>query len=128
VSFLTADEPDDADVDLAAVGYRCDHGDCTYTTPEFPAYRNHLTRTHNVQLLQAEPWMADGACRNHPDAPWLWFPHQGGDTDTPKAICAGCPVRQQCLTYALDTNQTYGVWGGTSERERRRIRKQRRAS
>jgi WhiB family transcriptional regulator, redox-sensing transcriptional regulator len=40
-----------------------------------------------------------------------------------KAICAGCRVRQQCLDYAISTHQPHGVWGGTSERERRMLRR-----
>ncbi len=45
-----------------------------------------------------------------------------------KAICAACPVRPDCLTFALDTGQVYGVWGGLNEDERRALRRQRRAS
>ena len=45
-----------------------------------------------------------------------------------KAICARCPVRLDCLDYALDIDQTYGVWGGLNEDERRALRRQRRAS
>ena len=45
-----------------------------------------------------------------------------------KAICAGCPVRDACLAYALDTGEAYGVWGGLSEDERRALLRQRRAS
>jgi WhiB family redox-sensing transcriptional regulator len=45
-----------------------------------------------------------------------------------KAICAGCPVRLECLAYALDSGEAYGVWGGLSEDERRAMRRQRRAS
>ena len=45
-----------------------------------------------------------------------------------KAICAGCPVRLECLAYALDSGEAYGVWGGATEDERRAMRRQRRAS
>ena len=45
-----------------------------------------------------------------------------------KAICAGCPVRDACLTYALDAGEAFGVWGGLTEDERRALRRQRRAS
>lgn len=38
-----------------------------------------------------------------------------------KAMCARCPIRQRCLDYSIDSHQAYGVWGGTSEDERRRI-------
>jgi WhiB family redox-sensing transcriptional regulator len=45
-----------------------------------------------------------------------------------KAICAGCPVRPDCLAYALDTRESYGIWGGLNEDERRAMLRQRRAS
>ncbi len=57
--------------------------------------------------------------------PDLFFPERGESTDEAKAVCASCTVREQCLKYALDTGQKHGIWGGTSERERRRIRRQR---
>jgi len=43
-----------------------------------------------------------------------------------KAVCARCPVREACLEYALETDQPFGVWGGTTEAERRSIRRRRR--
>ena len=39
-----------------------------------------------------------------------------------KAICSGCPVRQECLDYALDSRQAYGIWGGKTPTERRRMK------
>jgi WhiB family transcriptional regulator, redox-sensing transcriptional regulator len=50
------------------------------------------------------------------------------DAAAAKAICGGCPVRQPCLEHALATREREGVWGGTTERERRRIVRQRRKS
>ena len=67
-------------------------------------------------------WMTDGACRDmNPD---LWFPSRGEDWSTPKAICATCRVRLLCKEYAIEHRER-GVWGGTSEKERRDIRRQR---
>jgi WhiB family redox-sensing transcriptional regulator len=57
--------------------------------------------------------------------PSLWFPEKGGPTREAKAICRGCEVRETCLEYALETGQRWGIWGGLSEHERRRIRRQR---
>lgn len=58
----------------------------------------------------------------------LWFPERGENTaPLAKAICAECPVRIQCLNYALDNNEKHGIFGGTDPRERRRMRKQRAA-
>ena len=74
-------------------------------------------------------WRQLAECR-HAD-PELFFPvsASGRSLDQitqAKAICAGCPVRRQCLAFALDTRQGHGVWGGMSEQERRlRARKRR---
>lgn len=65
-------------------------------------------------------WMAQAACRNvKPD---LFFPERGVDCGDAKRVCFGCPVRAECLQYALDNGMRYGIWGGTSERDRRRMR------
>jgi WhiB family transcriptional regulator, redox-sensing transcriptional regulator len=69
-------------------------------------------------------WMAAGDCRNHPPA--VFFPSDGVGVDRARRICAGCEVSAQCLEYALENRIDHGVWGGTSERERRRILKRRR--
>jgi WhiB family redox-sensing transcriptional regulator len=76
----------------------------------------------------AHAWAAKGACR-HAD-PELFFPvAPGGPALTQlaraKDICAGCPVRTQCLEFALETGQDFGVWGGASEEERRLMRRER---
>lgn len=52
-----------------------------------------------------------------------WFPDAGGSTREAKRICADCPVRLQCLNYALKRNEPFGIWGGLSERERRKVRR-----
>jgi len=60
--------------------------------------------------------------------PTLFYPEQGAngrDVDAAKVVCSGCTVRQACLDYALDNYEKIGIWGGTSERERRRIRRHR---
>ena len=69
-------------------------------------------------------WMADGVCRDHPPA--AFFPSDGVGVDRARRICATCPVVDRCLEYALVNRIDHGVWGGTSERERRRILKRRR--
>lgn len=68
-------------------------------------------------------WMADGAC-NSTDLS-LFFPERGDSVTAAKAICAACTVRDTCREYALDHGIKHGIWGGTSERDRRRIRRQR---
>ena len=68
-------------------------------------------------------WMARGLCRGQVTD--LWFPSQGGDLETPKAICELCPVLAECRAYALARPALMGIWGGTSDRERARMRKAR---
>ena len=58
----------------------------------------------------------------------LFFPDRGEPTRHAKQVCQGCEVRAECLAYALATGQKFGVWGGTSERERRALRSRRRSS
>lgn len=58
--------------------------------------------------------------------PELFYPQKGDSLEPAKRICASCPVQRDCLQYALEHNERYGIWGGTSERERRRLRRARR--
>ena len=69
-------------------------------------------------------WMAEGKCRDVP--PSVFFPSDGVGVDAARKICADCPVKAPCLEYALLNRVDHGVWGGTSERERRRILRRRR--
>lgn len=69
-------------------------------------------------------WRAYGACVS--EDPELFFPTRGEDTSAAKAICAHCPVKDVCLEVAIVNGEKFGIWGGLSERERRRLRKARR--
>ncbi len=71
-----------------------------------------------------ESWRLDGLCAE--TDPEAFFPEKGGSTRDAKRVCAGCPVRLECLEYALGNDERFGIWGGLSERERRRVRLQRR--
>lgn len=57
--------------------------------------------------------------------PDLFFPERGASTREAKEVCRGCVVRVDCLEFALQNGEKFGIWGGLSERERRRIRRQR---
>lgn len=57
--------------------------------------------------------------------PDLFFPERGASTREAKAVCGSCEVRADCLEYALDHAEKFGIWGGLSERERRRLRRER---
>ena len=56
--------------------------------------------------------------------PEAFFPEKGGSTREAKRVCLGCEVRAECLEYALEHDERFGIWGGLSERERRRLKKQ----
>lgn len=71
-------------------------------------------------------WMAEGKCKDL--APTIFFPSDGTGVQAAQRICATCPVADQCLEYALAERVDHGVWGGKSERERRRILRRRRLS
>ena len=64
-------------------------------------------------------WWFAGLCAQ--TDPELFFPEKGGSVREAKRVCAACPVRAQCLAHALAHGERYGVWGGLSERERRRL-------
>ena len=55
--------------------------------------------------------------------PEAFFPEKGGSTREAKKICTGCEVRSECLSYALAHDERFGIWGGLSERERRRLKR-----
>ncbi|MCH5672161.1 WhiB family transcriptional regulator [Streptomyces gilvus] len=76
-------------------------------------------------------WRDQAACRN--EDPDLFFPIGTSgpallQTEQAKAVCARCPVRDECLEWALDHGEILGVWGGTGEMERRALQRRRRAA
>lgn len=70
-------------------------------------------------------WYGDALCAQIDPEPF--FPEKGGSTRASKKVCAACPVREKCLQYALDNGERFGIWGGVSERDRRKILRDRRA-
>lgn len=67
--------------------------------------------------IPAGDWREDALCaQTDPDA---FFPEKGGSTKEARRVCYACPVRSECLEYALAHDERFGVWGGLSERERR---------
>lgn len=81
-----------------------------------PGVRQRSTEDDN-----ALAWQSDALCaQTDPEA---FFPEKGGSTRDAKKICATCEVRAQCLEYALHNDERFGIWGGLSERERRKLRK-----
>jgi WhiB family transcriptional regulator, redox-sensing transcriptional regulator len=77
-----------------------------------------------VPGLAATPigsWAARASCAD--TGPAVFFPPHGDPAAQARQICARCPVRSDCLTYALDADERYGIWGGLDPDERRRLRR-----
>lgn len=94
------------------------------TDPWFAGRRPSIHPTGTADFLAGlndQPWASQALCaQTDPEA---FFPDKGGSTREAKATCATCDVRDQCLTYALEHDEPFGIWGGLSERERRRLKK-----
>jgi WhiB family redox-sensing transcriptional regulator len=85
-----------------------------------------MALTYSPQWTPDDHWREDAACASvDPD---LFFPvgvtgPAVGQIASAKAVCSECRSRAECLEFAITTNQEYGVWGGTSEEERRVLRR-----
>lgn len=79
----------------------------------------------SAALGTGEVWETYALCKTLP--PSTFFPSDGRGVEVARQACAPCPVREECLEHALVNRIDHGIWGGTSERERRRILKRRRA-
>lgn len=72
-------------------------------------------------VAEEQQWQERALCaQTDPEA---FFPEKGGSTREAKRICQGCEVRTECLEYALQHDERFGIWGGLSERERRKLKK-----
>lgn len=81
--------------------------------------RDTASNSVSLLMLDERPWAAYGSCRGaDPD---LFFPGEDSRPDEGLKICSGCPVRAECLDWALETRIPYGIWGGMTERARRRL-------
>ena len=70
---------------------------------------------------EEQEWQERALCaQTDPEA---FFPEKGGSTREAKKVCVGCDVRAECLEYALANDERFGIWGGLSERERRKLKK-----
>jgi WhiB family transcriptional regulator, redox-sensing transcriptional regulator len=72
---------------------------------------------------EPQDWRDFALCREFD--PDLWFVEKGGDARPAKRICGKCPSRPDCLEYALETDQRFGIYGGKSDGERRKLKRQR---
>lgn len=74
-----------------------------------------------ITIFNDQPWVGEAVCTSVD--PEIFHPEKGGSTKEAKIVCAACPVATLCLQWALDHDERFGVYGGYSERERRRIKR-----
>ena len=91
-------------------------------TPSLRAHLSLVPEPMERALTPAdEEWQERALCaQTDPEA---FFPEKGGSTREAKRICLGCDVKDSCLEYALANDERFGIWGGLSERERRRLKR-----
>ena len=94
------------------------------TSAEYPSAVRPYTRPEAIGAAALDDelsWQASALCaQTDPEA---FFPEQGGSTREAKKVCMDCDVRAECLEYALTNDEAHGVWGGLSERERRKLKR-----
>lgn len=78
---------------------------------------------HPIYTWDSVPDLPDAACNQPGMDPDWWYPTRGEDAYRAKSVCNTCPHQIECLAGALERRETYGIWGGRSENERRRIRR-----
>jgi len=76
-----------------------------------------------LELLEETDWRDQAACRGADSHVFFPTSEDVGAINAAKEMCAACPVQETCLSYAVETNQTEGIWGGLTARQRRRIRR-----
>ena len=90
-------------------------------TPATPQPANVLPMFGDAEDDGPMGWQERALCaQTDPEA---FFPEKGGSTREAKKVCTGCEVRAECLEYALANDERFGIWGGLSERERRKLKR-----
>jgi WhiB family transcriptional regulator, redox-sensing transcriptional regulator len=93
----------------------------TPTRPQLSLVPDPIDVAPAMLTPEDELWQEKALCaQTDPEA---FFPEKGGSTREAKRICQGCEVRDACLDYALAHDERFGIWGGLSERERRRLKR-----
>ena len=77
------------------------------------------SRPYDAPVLNERPWAVFSACRN--TDPRIFFGATREDEKAAILVCATCTVRKECLAFALESRERFGVWGGSTERERRKM-------
>lgn len=72
--------------------------------------------------MDTPAWIADGYCHNKPHLTFLFYSDQPSEQESAKRMCTVCPVKAQCLVAALERNERFGIWGGTSPADRKRLK------
>ena len=87
--------------------------------------QSHLNQTNDrlgllaAPITEERPWVVFSACRDKDGD--VFFPESKAAEQTALSICATCPVQAECLDYALEADIRFGVWGGMTEKQRRRL-------
>jgi WhiB family redox-sensing transcriptional regulator len=99
-------------------GLRVGREECAVTEVIVPLAQVFVSPDEDDEL----GWQDQALCaQTDPEA---FFPEKGGSTREAKRVCRSCEVRAECLEYALENDERFGIWGGMSERERRRLKRQ----
>ncbi len=110
----------EAEDEMAASQYRSGVPDNWFVDPVdlgVPGVRRDIDAVEENTLA----WQTDALCsQTDPEA---FFPEKGGSTRDAKRICTSCDVKSECLEYALQNDERFGIWGGLSERERRKLKR-----
>lgn len=81
---------------------------------------------YGTQGAEDLSWMEEALCaQTDPD---IFYPEKGGSTAPATSVCANCQVRSECLEYAVTNDIRHGIWGGTSDNDRKRLSRERKAA
>lgn len=118
----TAETQDTVTALSEAPSRRTDHGESAEQNENSDSVWLGLPTLLPAEQVEGElAWQVDALCaQTDPEA---FFPEKGGSTRDAKKVCAACTVKQECLDYALSNDERFGIWGGLSERERRKLKK-----
>lgn len=121
---VVGDEPRTHSEAGAHVGVGFDDFELGVTVPQLSVIPGEMSVIPGFEAMfdaDEDQWQDRALCaQTDPEA---FFPEKGGSTREAKRICMGCEVRGECLEYALANDERFGIWGGLSERERRRLKR-----
>ncbi len=83
---------------------------------------NVFERMISVPINDERPWVVFAACRD--SDPKIFFPTTREEVRQALSVCGSCPVRPECLDYAFEADERFGIWGGLEEKERRKVVRQ----